>query len=148
MIKNEKAFSLLLKIIIIGALLSLVLIVIIIYSKNLDKTENKEKVEQSVNTQQIQEKRTIDYGKLRRDYKSGLIEVLNEFDGNYEKLHEQITDLVVPSGYQKIHLELVIAIDSIMYGDDEAIAKERLKEISDDNKWLADSLSKVISSIE
>ena len=142
--KKDNAFSLILKIIIVGVLLSVVLFMIIMYSKNLNKQEPIDRI----NNQIISGEQQVDHQQLRDDYKQNMINILNSFNGNYEKLQKDITDLVVPSGFQKLHLELVIALDSILYGDNRYFAKQKLEDIANGNEWIKNSLDKVIKYLD
>lgn len=142
---QDKGFSLLLKIVIIAVLLGLVLVAGFIYSKNLDKQLVREK--QGKANQIQSEKIVIDYDELVKNYKNDLIKVISAFDGNYQYLQEQIIEIAVPSGFQELHLKLVLALNHALYEKDFDITKEKLQNIADNNDWLANSLKKIISNI-
>lgn len=145
--KDGDGFSLPLKIIIVGLLLIIVFIVLIICSQGLNynksKTSGSEVIEEPVlkNTEA-----DIDYEKLEFDYKNALSEILDNFMGNFEILRDQILDLKVTNNYQRFHLELIIALDDIIYNQDRESAKEQLQSIMDKNEWIRGPLSNIISN--
>ena len=108
---EDKGFSLLLKIVMVAILLSLVLVVVIIYSGNLDKQSVKEKQDKSAQVQS--EKVIVNYDQLVEDYENDLIKAINAFDGDYQYLQEQIVEIAVPSGFQELHLQLVLALNAL-----------------------------------
>jgi len=141
---KEKGFSLLLKVIIITVLLLFVLIAGIIYSRKADD----QLVTKRGEVEQVQNKKiVVNYDELVENYKESLIEVIDEFDGDYQLLQEQIVEIAVPSGFQELHLQLVLALNHALYEDNISITKIKLQKISDDNDWLAKSLNKIILNI-
>jgi hypothetical protein len=141
---KEKGFSLLLKVIIITVLLLFVLIAGIIYSRKADD----QLVTKRGEVEQVQNKKiVVNYDELVENYKESLIEVIDEFDGDYQLLQEQIVEIAVPSGFQELHLQLVLALNHALYEDNISITKTKLQKISDDNDWLAKSLNKIILNI-
>ena len=142
---EDKGFSLLLKIVIIAMLLGLVLVTGFIYSRNLDKESVGKKQDKPDEIQS--EKVIVDYDELVENYENDLIRVINAFDGDYQYLQEQIIEIAVPSGFQELHLKLVLALNHVLYEKDFNITKEKLQDIADNNDWLANSLNKVILNI-
>jgi len=141
---EEKGFSLLLKMVIISALLILVLVSGIIYSNRIDK----QPVVKRGNVEQVQnEKAVVNYDKLVEEYKKSLVKAIDEFNGDYQDLQEQIVEIAVPSGFQELHLQLVLALNHVLYEDNFSITKNELQKIADDNDWLAKSLNKVILNL-
>ena len=141
---EEKGFSSLLKIVIISILLILVLVIVIIYSKGVDEQPTIERG----NLGQVQnEKVVVDYEELVGDYKKSLVKVIDEFDGDYQHLQEQIVEIAVPTGFQELHLQLVLALNYVLYEDNSSITKNKLQKISNDNDWLTESLNKVILNL-
>ena len=143
---EDKGFSLLLKIVIIAMLLGLVLVTGFIYSRNLDKESVGKKQDKPDEIQS--EKVIVDYDELVENYENDLIRVINAFDGDYQYLQEQIIEIAVPSGFQELHLQLVLALNHVLYEGNINITKEKLQDIADNNNWLANSLNKVIVNIE
>lgn len=140
---EEKGFSLLLKIIII-ILLVFVLVAIIIYSRKLDDQPLTETsgVEQTQNQKEV-----VSYDELVNNYQESLIKVIDEFNGDYQILQENIVEIAVPSGFQELHLQLVLALNPALYEDSLSITKSKLQKIADDNEWLEKSLNKIILNI-
>ncbi len=143
---EDKGFSLLLKIVIVAMLLGLVLVTGFIYSRNLDKELVGRKQDKPDEIQS--EKVIVDYDELVENYENDLIRVINAFDGDYQYLQEQIIEIAVPSGFQELHLQLVLALNHVLYEGNINITKEKLQDIADNNNWLANSLNKVIVNIE
>ncbi len=146
MSENSRGFYLPLKIIIIGLLLIIVFIVLIIYSQGLNYNES------NVNKSKVIEKPVlkntevnVDYEKLEFEYQEALSKILNNFMGNFEILRDQILDLKVTNNYQRFHLDLIIALDNIIYNQDRELAKEQLQSIIDKNEWIRGPLSNIIS---
>jgi hypothetical protein len=146
---EEKSLPSLLKILIVSILLVFVLVLGFIYSRKLDNwsfadNEKQEKVQ----VEQVQNKKeVVDYDELVRNYKKNLIKVIDEFNGDYQGLQEQIVEIVVPSGFQDLHLQLVLALNHVLYEDNPDITKTKLQKIADDNDWLTKSLNKIILNI-
>jgi hypothetical protein len=141
---EEKGFSLSLKVIIVVVLLVLILVAGIIYSSRIDKQPvvKRGSIEQSQNKKEI-----VNYDELVRSYKESLVEVIDEFNGDYQSLQEQIVEIAVPSGFQEVHLQLVLALNHVLYEDNSGITKNKLQKIADSNDWLAKSLNKVILNL-
>ncbi len=151
---GKKGFSLLLKIIISAIVFILLVLVIIVYSKNSEK-EHKISAEQELlnkrsnNSQQIQKTKT-DYASLVKNYKANLIKQINDFDGNYQKFQNAIVNIMVPNGFQNLHLQMVLALNPAIYKQNQALTKKMLQDIADnkENKWLANDLNKLILNIK
>jgi len=139
---EDKGFSSLFKIVIIAGLLILVVVMILIYSKNLDEQIIVEKQNDSGQVQG--EKIVVDYDELVKEYKNDLVEAINAFNGDYQNLQEQIVKITVPSGFQELHLQLVLALNPVLYEENESLTKQRLQDITSNNDWLQPSLEKII----
>ena len=142
---KDQGFSSLVKIIIIAVLLILVATVVIIYSSNLDQ-DLVSKDQNKVN--ELSSKIGVDYDQLVQDYQSELKAVINAFNGNYQYLQDQITAIAVPSGFQDLHLQLILALNSAVYEENYNLVKTKLIAIATQYDWLVSSLDKVINSIK
>jgi len=147
--KNQKAFSMLIKIIIICVLLSILLGAIILYSSNLNKSENVDKdSKKTLKDDQIITTQVYDHEKLVNDYKNSLNKILENFNGNYELLKSNVVNLSVPQEYQKLQFDLVVALDTVIYESNKIFAKEILESILKENDWIKSGLEKVINSLQ
>ena len=142
---EDQGFSSLLKIVIITILLSLVLVTILIYSKDLNKNLILNQKSKSDQVQvESQQKIIVNYDELVKNYKQNLLEVIIAFDGNYQDLQDKIVGITVPSGFQELHLQLVLALNPALYEENEILTKQRLQGISNNNDWLQSSLEENI----
>lgn len=146
--KETKKTPILIKIIIVCVFLSIVLIALIIYSSNLSKDDNNKANTLEKNTNLVQTP-VYDHDKLVSDYKDSLQKYLREFNGDYSVLKNKIVDLNnVPAEYQKLHFNLVITLDSIIYDNSKLSAADKLQTIADENEWLKPDLQKLIDSLK
>lgn len=142
---KQSGFSLIMKIIIVCALLNVVLLAIVLYSK----TSHKNDIGLQNKKGDIQIQKVVNRDELTKVYKKSLSNIFENSDGNYENLRDQIANLVVPSiDFQSFHLNLVIALTSASEGNNE-LAKQRLMSIAsqDQNAWIKSSLDDIISRL-
>ncbi|MCD4704738.1 hypothetical protein K8R66_01545 [bacterium] len=137
---KKKSFSLVLKILIVGLSASIILVAVLYY---VNKTE-----ENIVQKDDPQPEKQYNYEELVGDYKEDVISILDNFDGNYTVLQQKFINLVVPSGFQNFHLNIVVSLDSIVYNNNQALAKIRLEEVAKNNPWAKEILQKVILGLE
>jgi hypothetical protein len=144
---EDKGFSLLIKIVVIAILMALVLIVVLVYSNGLDKKPVKLELDQN-QEKVVTQKVAVNQKQLQVDYQSDLIAVISTFNGDYKHLQTQIIAIVVPMGFQELHLQLVLALNPILYEDSINITKERLQNIANNYEWLKVSLENNILNIK
>jgi len=148
---EDQSFSTSLKIAVIIILFILVVATIFIYSKKIS-TDLKETKEKNNSIQQTNDsvhldspsEIIVDQEKLISDYQSGLKSILFQFNGDYQNLQSQIVDLVVPSGFQDLHLQLVLAFNPVIYNNNPSLTQKKLEEIALDYDWLKLTLEKLI----
>jgi len=144
MSENSRGFYLPLKIIIIGLLLIIVFLGLIVYSHGFKKEQfDQEKIFDLEQGQKPLE--NIDYQELNRDYQAKLINILESFRGDFNRLRNEIISLKVPTGYQKLHLELIIVLDNIIHNQAEETGREELERIAQEYDWLSNALNNVIT---
>lgn len=144
----EKAFSLIMKIIIICILLSILLLAIIIYSKNLNDENQVNVSNKSDNLNQAQQQvPTITHEELVAKYKQNMTKALDNFDGDYAKLKDKILEYDVPMEFQKLHIALAISLDKVIYDNDKESAKSEIGNLIKENSWLEQGLGKLSNSL-
>ena len=139
----KKHLPLILKILVVCIVFTLILVVVLIFVKNQKNGGiiNEEKPQVNVIKELSKEE-------LVSNYKSNIISALNNFNGNYKELENSIVSIGgVPSDFQNLHFDLVVALDYLVFKDDKASSKERLQKIYEDNDWLKVPLDKVIQSM-
>ena len=150
--KNQKAFSILLKVIIVCIFLSILLLTIILYSSSLNKNDenniNNKVSEVAKDNQKVIIAKNYDNDKLAKEYRDGLNKSLEDFNGNYEVLKNNIVNLSVPQEYQNLQLNLVVALDTVIYESDKLLAKNSLELIEAQNDWIKKGIDKVINSLQ
>jgi len=149
---EDQGFSIPLKIVIITALFVLVFVAIYVYSQKINKNSTSfflenTSVQSSQDVSNSSEKIIVDQEKLKAKYQDSLKLILSEFNGNYKILQAKIVDLLVPSGFQNLHLRLVLSLNPAIYEDNPNLTKFKLKSIKEDYNWLASDLEKIISDI-
>ncbi len=145
--EDEKAFSLIIKIVMICIILSILLLAIILYSKNL---EEESQINVSKDTKPVAEAQqvvTITHDELVSNYKEGMIKVLDDFDGDFSKLKDKILNLDVPMEFQKLHFTLATSLDKVIYENDKQSAKSEITDLIKDNSWLEQGLSKLANNL-
>ncbi len=145
--KINKNSSLIIKILVVVFLASLILFSFLWYIEKSKEEEISRKYSQ------LEEKPTIgdtyiNSEDLIQEYQENILELLENFDGNFIALHQNLMNLIVPNGFQNLHLNLVIALDSVVYSNNRDLAEIRLKEISQNNSWLNPGLNKLISYLD
>lgn len=136
------------KIIIICVLLSILLLAIIIYSKNLSDENQVNVPNKSDNLNQVaQQVPTITHEELVEVYKQNMTKALENFDGDYTKLKDKILEYDVPMEFQKLHIALAISLDKVIYDNDRESAKLEISNLIKENSWLEQGLSKLSNSL-
>lgn len=151
---EEKGFSTPLKILIVSILLVLVLITIFIYSRRIDKDLERIGKGELKRDISIKEKESspvhnpVNQEKLVADYKTDLKSILSSFNGNYAKLQSEITDLLVPGGFQDLHLKLVLALNPAVYEQNFSLTLIKLEDIATNYDWLESVLKNIIENFK
>ena len=87
--------------------------------------------------------------RLKQEYRSQLLEVLEQFSGedvSYQNLEEELLTLTVPLEYKDLHLSLVTAVDQLASNQQVVPAKTKLEELKKAYIWLAANLSLFIAN--
>lgn len=141
----KKNISLILKILTVCIVLILIIVSVVIYF------EKQNRVIQPKNRKQNNRVvKQVSQEELKANYKSGVLFALNNFNNNYEETRNKLSNLIVPNDpeFMNLHINLITAFDSIIYRNDKQTAKDRLEEISLNNDWLTNSLSKIIQLLK
>ncbi len=144
--EDEKAFSLIMKIIIICVLLSILLLAIIIYSKNLSN-ENQTNASKTGNIVNSNEEPTITHEELVANYKINMTKALEGFNGDSSRLKDKILEFDVPIEFQKLHFTLAISLDKVIYNGDKDSAKVEIVSLIKENSWLEQGLNKLANNL-
>lgn len=148
--EDEKAFSLIMKIIMVCILLSILLLAIIIYSKNLSNENqgNVTEVEKPIDSNEASNQAlVITHDELVSNYKQNMIKSLEDFDGDFSKLKNKILGFDVPMEFQKLHFVLATSLDKVIYEDDKASAKSEIIDLVKENSWLEQGLNKLSNNL-
>lgn len=141
----KKNNSLILKILLVCVALSLILVAVLMFTKN----DKEPIIKNSENGFKIEVEKQLTPEELISNYKSSVLNTLVSFNGNYQETRNKLVEISgVPTDFRNLHFDLVVAFDYLIVNENKNTAKQRFEKIYEDYDWIKQPLKNIIESIK